>query len=75
MSNAGRQERVNSERVNPTADRIVAMRLLLHRELDRLYDILCNPNWTGTVGISISGKAGRPGEPRITEEKYGVCEL
>lgn len=63
----------NGRQPTETANRIAALRLFLHRELDRVFDVVCDPNWAGTVGIQISGRAGRPGEPRVTEEKYGVC--
>ena len=60
---------------NETSDRILAMRLWLHRRFDELYDHLTDPDFTGTVGIEISGKDGRPGEPRVKEERYGAHTL
>jgi len=58
-----------------TADRIIALRLWMHRRLDALYDRLTDKNFTGTVSIEISGKEGRPGEPRARVEEYGAGEL
>ena len=80
MSEAGRQNRMSamstrSNPVNPTADRIIALRLWIHRRFDELYDKLTDPAFTGTIGIEISGKDGRPGEPRVREERYGVSQL
>jgi len=60
---------------NETSDRIIAMRLWLHRRFDELYDHLTDPDFTGTIGIEISGKDGRPGEPRVKEERYGAHSL
>lgn len=56
------------------ADRAVALRLFLHRRLDSLYKEITSAGFTGTMGIEISAKDGRPGEPRIKLETYGVTE-
>lgn len=56
------------------ADRARAMRLFLHRKLDQLYERLTHPRFTGSITIELSGKDGRPGEPRTKIETYGVTE-
>ena len=57
---------------NQTADVIIAKRLWLHRKWDELWDLATDPAFTGTIGIEISAKAGRPGEPRVKIEHYGI---
>ena len=57
-----------------TADKIRALRLFLHRIIDRMYDELTSPTCTGTMRLELSAKAGRPGEPRHGIERYGVTE-
>ena len=57
------------------ADRIRALRLWLHRKLDRLYDDLCDPTFTGTMVIELSAKDGIPGQPRVRVEHYGITEI
>jgi hypothetical protein len=58
-----------------TADRIVAMRLWMHRRLDALFDRLTDKDFTGTIAIELSGKDGRPGEPKARVEEYGAGAL
>jgi hypothetical protein len=58
-----------------TADRIRALRLWLHRRLDQLYDQLTDPTYTGSIAVELSGKNGIPGEPRVTESRYGCSGL
>lgn len=60
---------------NTTADVIVAKRLWLHRKWDDLWDMATDPKFTGTIGIEISAKDGRPGEPRVKIEHYGIGDL
>ena len=60
---------------NTIADVIVAKRLWLHRRMDALWDVATDPTFTGTIGIEISAKAGRPGEPRVKIEHYGITDL
>lgn len=62
-------------RPDKTADRIRGLRLWLHRKFDELYDRVTDPDFTGMVGIEIHSKNGRPGDPRVKEERYGVTEL
>ena len=54
------------------ADRIRNLKMYTSREWLRLYEILTAPNFTGTVSLSLSAKSGRPGEPKVTIEEYGV---
>ena len=65
----------DSSNATRSADRIIAMRIWLHRQLDRLYDELCDPEFTGSVGLTITAKEGRPGEPKLLVERYGVSEI
>jgi hypothetical protein len=58
-----------------TADRIIALRLWLHRRLDTLYDRLTAKDFTGKVRMEISSKDGRPAEPWVVVEEYGAGEL
>lgn len=54
------------------ADKIRYLRVGLIRELERLLDRATDPQFTGTVGLELSSKEGRPGEPRITVTQYGM---
>jgi hypothetical protein len=65
----------DEKRIIRPADRIVALRLWLHRQLDRLYDEACDKEFTGNVALTISAKDGRPGEPKLLVERYGVSEF
>jgi hypothetical protein len=60
---------------NQEADRAVALRLWLHRRLDRLYDRATHPAFTGTVELKLNSKQGRPGEPEAIEREYGITDL
>jgi len=55
-----------------TADRIQAVRVYTLSEWSRLLTVLTDPKFTGSVGIEISAKAGRPGDPKVTVTHYGV---
>ena len=55
-----------------TADRIQAIRVHTLSEWSRLLALLTDPKFTGSVGIEISAKAGRPGDPKVTVTHYGV---
>lgn len=65
--------RVNGTK-NRTADLIVALRIGLHRELDRLFTIAQDPNFKGKVGLELYAENGRPAEPRIYIERRGFLE-
>ena len=54
------------------ADRIHAVRLYTLSEWSRLLALVTDPKFTGTVSIEISGKDGRPGEPKVTQTRYGI---
>ena len=69
------REVAENKRPDQASDRAIALKLWLHRRLDRLFDEVLAPDWTGNVSISFSVKEGRPGMPRITPERYGVHEL
>jgi len=60
---------------NETSDRIIALRLWGHRRFDQLYDAICHPAFTGKMIIEIPAKDGRPGEPWIRLERYGIHDL
>jgi len=62
-------------RRNPAADRIVALRIWLHRKLDQLYTEMSDPAFTGEMLIKLSAKNGIPGQPRTGLEEYGAGEL
>ena len=57
------------------ADRIRNLKLWLHRRLDRLFDEIGAPDFTGNVEISLPVKDGRPGEPWVAVKRYGVTDL
>jgi hypothetical protein len=56
------------------ADGIRALRLAIWRDWERLYAEAQRPGFTGTIGMELSWKEGRPGIPRFTRETYGISE-
>lgn len=70
--NGGRSE--NGAVEVKVADRIRTLRLYLHRRIDRLFDQVTDKDFTGKVGLELSVKDGRPGDPREIVERWGVRE-
>ena len=52
------------------ADQLRALRLKLHRKVDRLLARACEPTFTGEVWIKVTYRAGHPGKPRAGIEEY-----
>jgi hypothetical protein len=53
---------------------IRAMRLAVWREWEKLWSDAMAPGFTGEIGVRVSVKQGRPGQPRFTFERYGLTE-
>ena len=55
-----------------TADRIQAIRVYTLSEWSRLLAVVTDPKFTGSVSIELSAKDGRPGQPKVTQTRYGI---